>query len=208
MNLTLDINTPRDIADNIKDQVTDTADLGGFGTFFLKTDDNAMIGVLVTENHDRIYELYAQLSAMQGISTHVYLVVVGTPGMTSQLLAVQEMGVFTVCLESYQRLGRFVKFIADPKRRTEKKILPARKVSVFTPAEQILMQIPGLGEAKIGAILQMYGSLAMAMSVMSWYDADMDMPGVITKKMIQEWRTILGLKDGHVLMAVPLDRDE
>jgi len=182
----------------------ESADLGGFGTFFVSTDDDASLAVLVTDDGEHLYNLYTQLNAIQGITKHVYLVVVGT-GFPSQFLAIQEMGIFTVSLDSYDRLTGFIKFIAQPKRRQEKKLLPARNIRVFTPAEQILMTIPGLGPAKVGSILNYYGSLANAMSVLSWYDGDLDMPGVVSKQTIHDWREILGLPDGNIILNIPIE---
>lgn len=202
MQLTIDKNADHQVKSAMTIDGVMTADLGGFGTFFVSTDDNAMLAVLVISSSNRIYELYPQLLSMQGISQYTYLVVIGN-APASQLLAVQEMGIMTASLDSYELLSHFVKFISDPKRRKTKKILASRQVQAFTPAELILMQIQGLGEAKVGAILHNYGCLGNAISALSWYDSDEDMPGVITKSIIHDWRETLGISDNFVLYVGP-----
>lgn len=187
----------------------EVADLGGMGTFWISTDDEAMIAVLVSYETNRLHELQSELIAIKGMTEYVYLVT--GQASNSQLLSMQELGIFTTTFgflgDDYRAsilngIPKFVEFVANPKRRKEKKVQAIRKVSAFTPGEQILLTIDGLGPAKVGALINHFGSVGWAIAAMTWFDTADALDGVVTPTMISNLREALGLGPKDILSVV------
>lgn len=208
MKITVDKRSP-EVLEALSSFSPDTADLGGMGTFWISTDDDAMIAVLVSYETNRLHELQSTLVAIKGMTDYVYLVT--GQASNGQLLSMQELGIFTTTFgflgDNYEALilnglPRLVEFVANPKRRKEKKIQSIRNVRVFSPGEQILLVIDGIGPAKVGALINHFGGVDWAIAAMTWFDTADTLDGVITPTMISNFREALGLKDNEVLSVV------
>lgn len=208
MKITVDIRHD-EVASALAAFEPDRADLGGMGTFWISTDDEVHLAVLIVNNTNKVHESYGELSAMKGMTEYVYLIT--GPASNSQLLAVQEIGAFTVTFGSMgddynamilYSLPKFIEFVSNPKRRAQKNILPARSTKAFTLGEQMALIIPGIGPAKLGMLLNQCKSIAWILSMMTWYDTADTFDGVVTPTMIAEYRQMLQLDDNQILSVV------
>lgn len=178
------------------------------GTFWIRTEDEELIAVFVAKNNNRLYELQSQLFEAQSLTRFIYLVIImerEDKANQLQLLSIQELGVFTLLSLSSNLssdLNELIKFVSNPNRRKEKKLLPSRNIRFFTSGEQIILSIPNIGIEKLKILLKHFGgSIAWALSALTKYDLlDEGLKG-ITASDISNCRDALGLADGQILIV-------
>jgi hypothetical protein len=113
------------------------------------------------------------------------------------LATVQELGVVVVLIPDEGDVGPAVERLAK-RDRGAKRLAPAREIEIFSPAEAILLALPGIGEKHMLQILGFVGGSA-ADALMALTAADVDIPG-IGPKTRQAVREALGLKPDEMIV--------
>lgn len=112
------------------------------------------------------------------------------------LATVQELGVIVVSCASDNQFGDLLLMLARHPRGPAK-VAPLREALFLTPAEQMLVSIPGIGETKAETLLDTCGSAARALVALT--DPTYAPPGV-GPKTIEAARRALGLLDTERLV--------
>jgi hypothetical protein len=122
----------------------------------------------------------------------------GTPSglawsaMQGALLSIQELGVGVLTLQSDRYIADTLFTLANRDRST-RRVRPPRDALFVTPAEDMLLALPGIGEDRLAQLLRFTnGSVAAAIDALT--DPRCDVPGIgpETKKKV---RQALGLSD-------------
>lgn len=184
-------------------------DVLAFGNVWVKTDDGVLIAVFVMNDKEFSYNfqsLQAQIVEAQALTKYIYVCIIDPQNNVKphQLLAVQEMGAYTLTIDSINRLEKFIVFVADPKRRTDKKFLPSRNTSLYTLGEQLLFILPGIGAKKVAKLLEYFGTPAWAFVGLTQFSTVDDVIG-ITEEDIQKYRDILELEPNQILLIDTTD---
>lgn len=111
------------------------------------------------------------------------------------LLTAQELGVGVVTLQHAQHVAATVEQLARRKRGPVR-ATPARDGLFYSPAELMLLALPGVGETKADALLTYCGSVAGALQALT--DDAAAVPGVGPKTRA-EVRRVLGLGPDEAL---------
>lgn len=117
------------------------------------------------------------------------------------LATVQELGVVVVSCASDNQLGDLLRMLAQ-RNRGVAKVAPLREALFLTPAEQILLAIPGIGEMKAESLIDTCESAARALIALT--DPVYAPPGV-GPKTIESARRALGLLDNERLVLDLID---
>lgn len=123
------------------------------------------------------------------------------------LLSIQEAGVGVVWLQSVEQLQDQVYLLAK-RDRTEKRVRPPRDMLFMTPAEDIILALPGIGEDRAHELLKQAGnSAAWLLDLLTDLSspAKLDGIGPETKRKI---RQALGLSDQTRLAVLARDAED
>ena len=125
------------------------------------------------------------------------------------LLTIQEAGVGVVYVRSETYLADCI-YILAKRDRGEKRVRPARNVLFTTPGEDLLMALPGIGEAAKDALLSHVGSFGAGAALDALTDLSTTPPGITAKQQAEARKALalpagvrLGWIDDHAPSAVP-----
>ncbi len=176
------------------------------GTLWINTDDGKNIAVICANEKEianALGLLQSTIATIKDITQYIYVVVQVTDSTYShQLLSLQEMGAFTLTVDSFDdELDLAIKFIANPKRRKEKVVHPPqRDLRMYTVGEQLLLTVPGVGERKVKDLLQT-GPIAWVLASLTDFDTA-DLLNSITKKDIASFREAIQIEDDMILAVI------
>ena len=165
--------------------------------------------------------LIDRAAALKALTPWAYLVIVGTmasdkhgkaiiagqptgwswQSIQGGLITVQELGVIVVSCASDNQLGELLRMLAQHNRGPAK-VAPLREALFLTPAEQILLAIPGIGETKAESLLTTCETAARALVALT--NPTYAPPGV-GPKTIAAARQALGLLDTELLSLDLID---
>lgn len=111
------------------------------------------------------------------------------------LLSVQELGVGVVQIPHADQLADAVVRLAK-RDRTAQRVRSLRDALFYTPQEELLLSLPGIGEATADALLAQCGTVAAALHALT--DDGLVMPGIGPETRAGV-RHLLGLPDGQAL---------
>lgn len=117
------------------------------------------------------------------------------------LLAAQELGVQIIQLQHPQQVPDYVLVLAA-RERGAKRVMPIREALFLTPAEQMLLSIPGLGEERVTALLAHCGTASAALLALTWPGAAL--PTGFGPKTRDAARLALGLRNDEALVPTAL----
>lgn len=171
------------------------------GTLWINTDDGRNIAVIYAIERDFVSAfglLQSTIATIRNITEYIY--VVTDCNYPHQLLSLQELGAFTSVIDSLEDLLKLIKFISNPKRRTEKVLHPpCRDLRMYTKGEQLLLTLDGIGERKVRELLQT-GPVAWILASLTQYEtADYTS---ITKKDIKSFRDSIQIDDDKILAVI------
>lgn len=112
------------------------------------------------------------------------------------VLSCQEIGVGVLWLQHADSLGETLTRLAR-RDRGPARAMPPREGLWYTPAEQILLALPGIGEGKTDALLAFCGSAADALWALT--EPDAPLPPGIGPETRKAARAALGLRDDEFL---------
>lgn len=196
--------------------------LGEDCTALVACTDGHLLAVLHLRAHNLVTgirqdTLFSRIASLKARSPWAYLLVSGQMepmknGMTrvdgadtkwawaavqGALATVQELGVVVLLIPDEADVGPAVDRLAK-RDRGAKRLAPAREIEVFSPAEAILLALPGIGEKTMLQVLGFVGGSA-ADALMALTAADVDIPGVGPKTK-QAVREALGLKPDECMV--------
>lgn len=122
------------------------------------------------------------------------------------LLSIQEAGVGVVWLQSVEHLQDQVYLLAK-RDRSQKRVRPPRDLLFVSPAEDLILALPGIGEDRAHLLLKQAGSAAWLLDLLTDLApaAKLDGIGPETKRKI---RQALGLSDQTRLAVLARDAEE
>lgn len=196
------------------------------GDLLVTCDDGTLLAVERKQPDDllnsiRDERLWAQLAGIRKMTPWAYLVVTGdlhcgTDGkvvtdsrgtgwnwasVQGALLRAQEMGVFVVQCAGDDDYEAAVLRLAARSHKPEMVVPPAREAIPMSPAERILLSLPGIGPERVSALLEYCKTPAWALSFLTCHDVEGAVTGIGpgTKRAV---RQALGLKDDEELAVV------
>jgi len=196
------------------------------GDLLATCDDGALLAVERKAPSDllgsiRDDRLWLQLAGIRKLTPWAYLVITGdlrcsTDGkvitdsrgtgwnwasVQGALLQVQEMGVFVVQCAGDDDYETTVLRLAARSHKPELVIPPTREAIPMSPAERILLALPGIGPERIAALIEYCKSPAWALSFLTCHDVEGNVTGIGpgTKRAV---RQALGLRDDEELAVV------
>lgn len=142
--------------------------------------------------------LFQQCAAMRERSKWCYLMVTGVLAHTldghvitdnrstgwrfgdvqGALLTVQEMGVSLIYCESDSHYEEAVIRLARREHTEEKTIAPRVKSVLLSPAETILISLPGIGLERAKLLLDHFGNAAHAIGWLTWLESGAEVAGI------------------------------
>lgn len=176
------------------------------GSFWIMTDDGYTLAVICVEESEIIGGfalLQSVIAQIQTITKYIYILIETSESFENQIISLQEFGSFVVTTSSISEyIPSFIKFISNQKRRQEKAVHPPkRSLRMFTPGEQMLLTISGLGERKVKDLLGHFGPVAWVLAGMTWHDTP-DYLNSISKKDIDTFRNDIGIDDNMILSVI------
>jgi ERCC4-type nuclease len=193
------------------------------GDLWASTDDNEFLVIERKTPSDLLNSikdgrLFQQVAAMRERSKWCYVLVSGalthtldghvitdnrTTGfryddVQGALLTVQELGVSLIHCQSDSHYEEAVIRLARRERTAEKSIQPRMKAAFLSPAEQILISLPGIGLERAKLLLSECPDAAHAIAWLTWLDTFHEIAGIGdgTKRNV---RKALGLNDDQWL---------
>lgn len=111
------------------------------------------------------------------------------------ILTAQELGIGVLILPHAQDVPGTIETLA---RRSRKAVRaqPLREGLFYSPAEELLLALPGIGESKADALLSYCGDLASVLLALTWEESSVPGIGPETRRKVRE---VLGLKSDEVL---------
>lgn len=199
------------------------------GDLLATCDDGALLAVERKTPDDLLNSikddrLWTQLAGIRKLTPWAYLVVTGdlrcsTDGkvvtdtrgtgwnwasVQGALLQAQEMGVFVVQCAGDDDYEAAVLRLAARSHKPEMVVSPAREAIPMSPAERILLSLPGIGPERVSALLEYCTTPAWALSFLTCHDVEGAVTGIGpgTKRAV---RQALGLRDDEELAVVVSD---
>jgi hypothetical protein len=127
------------------------------------------------------------------------------PAVQGLLLSIQEIGVGVVTLQDTRHLGDTIYGLAK-RDRSARRIRPPREALFVTPAEDLLLALPGIGDERCRTLLKYCGgSPAAALDALT--DPRQSIPGV-GPALQRNAREALGLSDGIRLALLGMTEEE
>jgi len=188
------------------------------GTAWTVADDGTLLVFWYLEtsmllNLIRQNELAPRVLQLRDLSPWCYLILNsntleahGWPAESIQnaLISVQEAGAAVLHVELDRDVPTLIRRIGD-RKRTTRRVRPARDVLFFSPGEDMLLAIPGVGSARLDAIMAHAGNSAGA-ALLVLTDPTAKIPGV-PRRVQEDARKALGLEPG-VRLALDLIETE
>lgn len=199
------------------------------GDLLATCDDGALLAVERKTPSDllssiRDDRLWAQLAGMRKVTPWAYLMVTGdlrcsTDGkvitdargtgwnwasVQGALLQAQEMGVFVVQCAGDDDYEAAILRLAARSHKPEMVVPPARDAIPMSPAERILLSLPGIGPERVSALLEYCKTPAWALNFLTCDAVEGAVTGIGpgTKRAV---RQALGLRDDEELAVVVSD---
>lgn len=205
-----------------------TLPLGESNTILAMASDGTMLAVMYLSLQELLHHLRQDLLMPMMITLHdrsswAYLLLEGQMRPTGSgktevngnttgyewsavqgaLLSVQELGVGVLTVQSPAYLADTIYRLAK-RDRTTSRIRPPREALFVTPAEDLLMALPGIGEERCETLLRHCGTAAWALDALT--HPAVDPPG-ISQGIKSKVRTALGLPEGVYLTQVTYIED-
>lgn len=121
------------------------------------------------------------------------------------LLSIQELGIGVVTVQDIKHLGDTIYGLAKRDRST-RWVRPPREALFVSPAEDLLLALPGIGDERCRAVLKYCGdNPAAALDALT--DPRQDIPG-IGPAVKRNVRAALGLSDGTRLALLGMTEEE
>ncbi len=135
MNIIISNHAPEEVCQVIKKFSPMQADVPG--TLWINTDDNKNIAVIYATEREFVNAfglLQSTIAKIKELTEYIYVVVETVDNAYGhQLLSLQELGCFTVTVDSPVYLYNLINFIANTKRRKEKVVHPpCRNLRMYT----------------------------------------------------------------------------
>lgn len=191
-------------------------------------EDGSLLAILMLDANEVLNriprdQLFAQCAELKQQSPWAYLVIVGdlykTPdglvmagdqirqwkwsAVRGALLSLQEMGISILYIDKESDLCPMLVWLGK-RERTTKRALAQRSIEPMSPAENLLMALPGIGERHAVLVLHECGSPIWALMALT--DMNSKIPG-IGSKTIGAIREALGLReDEQICLINPGDR--
>lgn len=115
------------------------------------------------------------------------------------LISVQELGVSMLTLQGERYLADAIFTLARRERGT-KRLRPPREALFVSPAEDLLLALPGIGDERCAALLRFTGGNGAA-ALDALTDPTIDIPG-IPRRVKQDTRAALGLTSNAIKLGL------
>ena len=206
--------------------VVSNASLGDDVTVLGLCDDGTMLAVLCLDFDKlltwlRTDSLFQRIEKLKQRSEWAYVYLVGSARPDAQGLAIinghatkWSWNAIQGAIISMQELGIIVGYVADEaqfgeavqllgkRQRTTKRHKALRNFETYSPCEEMLLALPGIGEKLMIELVQSYGNFLWAL--MGLTDPDIKTPG-IGEKSKAAIRNALGLKTDEQIAVVSSD---
>lgn len=205
---------------------TSTANLGDDVTVLALCDDGAMLAVLCLDFERfltwlKTDSLFQRIEKLKARSEWAYVFMVGSvrpnaagkavingnernwawSAIQGALVSMQELGVIVGYCADESAFGEAVQLLGN-RQRTTKRMKALRNFETYSPAEEILLALPGIGEKTMLELIQECGSVMWALIALT--APDTKVPG-IGEKSKAAIRNALGLEPDEQIMLGPAD---